>query len=818
MMVINRYKTETQQCVRQRAINRLVSLLVFVVVCASGFTASGQADPLKTLVASFDTYRQQALQEKIFLHIDRPLYVAGETMWFKTYYLDGSLHQPLDLSKIAYVEVLDSENQPVLQGKIALRKGLGNGSFELPFDLNSGNYKVRAYTNWMKNFSPAFYFEQPVTIINTFKNAGLKPVTDTAYAIQFFPEGGNLVNGIQSKVAFKVTEAGKGIACEGEVVDQDGHVLAQFQTLKFGMGTFVFQPEQGKQYTALVKMPQKRQVMQQALPTAQEQGYVLQVGDASATELKIKVTATSRQVEPVYLLGHARQIIAVAETDALRNGETVFTVNKAALPEGITHLTLFNSQKQPVCERLYFKRPATKLEIAAQTAKSFYGTREKVSLELQTTTSGTGAATAANLSLAVYRLDQLPSAATTPADIRTYLWLSSDLKGTIEQPAFYFAETGPAANEALDNLMLTHGWSRFRWEDVLTRTPAAISFAPEYDGHLITGKITHKVTDSPAPGITAYLAAPGRHVRHYSATSASDGTIQFEAKDFYGPKEIVVQSNTLQDSSYQLQILSPFSDKFSFTRLPAFAITDRLQPEIAQRHLEVQLQHAYFSEKQQMFRSPEIDSTAFYGEPDERYLLDEFTRFKQLEEVLHEFVTAVRARKRRGDYQLTVLDRPGNTIFADNPLVLLDGVPVFDMNKVMAIDPLTIQKLEVMAKKYYHGPRVYKGIMSLSTYKGDLGTFKLDPRSLLLEYEGQQLQREFYAPAYATAEVQQSRLADRRNLLHWAPNLIAGTDGKVSVEFYTADQPGTYLVVLQGINQFGVAGSKVFSFEVKQAL
>ncbi|WP_187261939.1 hypothetical protein [Pontibacter beigongshangensis] len=800
---------------------KLIRCLLFLVAfCATGSRTVGQgANPLTSIVSSFDKHRKEIMQEKLFLHIDRPSYVSGETMWLKLYNLDGTLHQPLDLSKVAYVEVLDTANQPVLQAKIALREGIGHGSFVLPLTLASGNYNVRAYTSWMKNFSPDFYFEQPVTIVNTFTNLGLKPVKDTAaFALQFFPEGGHLVSGVESKVAFKAVDqkTGKGLNCEGEVVNQEGEVVARFRTLKFGMGSFLFTPADNQTYTALVKMPLRGAMLTQALPAASAHGYAVQVEDASATDLKVTVQATSQQAEPVYLLGHARQMIAVAEAGMLAGGKASFTVKKAALADGITHFTAFNALKKPVSERLYFKRPATKLEIEAKAEKSYFNTRDKVTLELLTT-AGAGKATPANLSMAVYRLDQLPTVA-TPADISSFIWLTSDLKGTIENPAYYLTATGPEADEALDNLMLTHGWSRFRWEDVLADKTPAFAFAPEYDGHFIRGKVTHKVTDGPAPGVTAYLAAPGRHVRHYNATSSADGTIQFEVKDFFGPKEIVVQTNTLHDSSYQLQVLSPFSEQYSFTKLPAFAVSARQEQELVQRHLEVQVQQAFYEDKQHIFRTPGVDSTAFFGTPAERYLLDDYTRFKQLEEVLHEYVTAVRARKRRGDYHLTVLDRPGNTIFADNPLVLLDGVPVFDMNKAMAIDPLKLQKLEVVAEKYFHGPMVYKGIVSLSTYQGDLEGFQLDPRSLLLEYEGLQLQREFYAPAYASEPEQRSRLADQRKLLHWAPDIATGENGKATLEFSTSDQAGTYLVVLQGISKAGLAGSKIFSIEVKQPL
>src|SRR5882724_10655721 len=128
-----------------------------------------QSDGLSSLQVKFDAYRSRMLTEKLFVHTDKPAYLAGEICWLKIYCVDGSLHRPLGLSKIAYVDILDKDDRFVLQGKIALEEAEGKGSFYLPLSLNSGNYKLRAYTNWMKNSGPEYFFEQPMTIINTLK-------------------------------------------------------------------------------------------------------------------------------------------------------------------------------------------------------------------------------------------------------------------------------------------------------------------------------------------------------------------------------------------------------------------------------------------------------------------------------------------------------------------------------------------------------------------------------------------------------------------------------------------------------------------------
>src|SRR5215212_414531 len=166
----------------------------FLFILFTHFSASSQPDPIKKLEQQFAEHNRQMPQEKIFVHADKNTYLTGETIWFKLYVVDGGTHKSTGISKVAYVEIIDLENKPVLQAKIEISEGNGNGSFVLPAYLNSGNYIVRAYTNWMKNFDEDFFFHQSIRIINTSKKPDWQSLEKKeAYAIQFFPEGGNMV-------------------------------------------------------------------------------------------------------------------------------------------------------------------------------------------------------------------------------------------------------------------------------------------------------------------------------------------------------------------------------------------------------------------------------------------------------------------------------------------------------------------------------------------------------------------------------------------------------------------------------------------------
>jgi hypothetical protein len=175
----------------------------------------------------WEAYHTTTLQEKMYVHTDKSTYVAGEIIWFKLYNVDAAQHTPLQLSKVAYVDVLDASNKAVAQAKISLKEGKGSGSVLVPLSVASGSYSLRGYTNWMKNFGAGHFFEKPVAIINTLRNAQSAPADTTAYQVALFPEGGNLVNGIESNVAVKVSGPdGKGVHFTGTLSNENGDNIA----------------------------------------------------------------------------------------------------------------------------------------------------------------------------------------------------------------------------------------------------------------------------------------------------------------------------------------------------------------------------------------------------------------------------------------------------------------------------------------------------------------------------------------------------------------------------------------------------------------
>lgn len=792
---------------------KIFTCLCLLLAVSTG--ASAQEDAMVTSIKQrFGLYTDRAVQEKMYVHVDRPFYLVGETIWFKAYNLNGATHRFLDLSKVAYLEILDIENNALAQTKFSMLDGKGNGSLLIPSTIVSGKYKIRCYTNWMKNFSADQFFETAVTIVNPFVRFEPDRTVkgDVRHDVQFFPEGGHLVKGVESKVAFRAVAAdGKGIRFSGSIVNGQNDTIQKFSPSMNGIGYFMFTPKEGESYKAFVT-DSKGKSYEYPLPNVEEQGYVMHVKDSTANLIKVMVTARVASEEPVavYMLSHTRQANAIVEKKFLNKSRAVFILDKNKLGEGISHITIFNEKVKPVSERLYFKRPTAKLDIEAKLGNKFIN-REKITLDLSASVAAT-AIDMTNLSVAIYLDDSIKSP--QEQDIASYLWLTADLKGDIESPEYYFSNVSKETDQQLDNLMLTHGWRRLKWDDVFKSQPAAFEHIPEYDGHFIIGKMVNKSDGSPAKGKDAFLAALDVPARLYVAQSDQNGKLVFEVRKFVGPKEITIQTNLGVDSTHRIEIASPFSKQFSTKGLPPFYFDKTLENQLLTRAINMQTANVFLPRIYAEKKATLTDSLAFFGLPDEKYFLDDFTRFPTMEEVLREYVKGVLVRKRQKEFHFRMVDKLlPNTFYGTDPLILLDGIPIFDADKIIEFDPLKVKKIETLSSRYFLGPMTFTGIVSFSTYRSDLAGFELDPKVMVMSYEGVQAQREFYTPRYDNGRAT-SRIPDFRNLLHWAPNVTTDKNGKALVEFYASDQVGQYQVVIQGITPSGVTGSKTLAFEV----
>jgi len=758
-----------------------------------------QEGPLNKISDSLDKYGNQVFQEKVFVHTDRSVYITGENLFFKIYLVDGIKHNPVNLSKVAYLELIDFDSTSKVETRVNINSIGGDGSIYLPASLNSGKYILRVYTRWMRNFNVSYFFSKSITVINPFKPLLASSSADSSYDIQFFPEGGNLVQSIESKVGFRmVDQAGKGASFNGILINTDGDTIVHFSPLKFGIGHFVFTTEKGKDYIAHIFDNNGALLAQKTLPKVQEAGYSISLkpNDTEKLSLTVHSSGPDYNMLPVYLIVHCRGELILTDYKVIDNNKTEFILNVNDFKDGINHLTLFNNLSQPVCERLFFNKPENVLDIKVKPDKNTYPTRKKITIDIKVNN-----AEKAQLSMSVYRLDSLQPEEKN--NIQNYLLLSSDLKGSIESPWYYFSED-VQVRKAVDNLMLTHGWRKFEWEDIISNSLKDRDYIPEYRGPFIEANLLHKDTNEPLSGLDAYLSTIGKDFVLRGSKSKENGAVLFEMNNFYKNGEIILQADPSVDSILNIQFIPPFSQDYFFPEPYNFNIDISYKSLIEERSIGMQLKDIFYEDQVAFYLK---DSLPFYGVPDEQYFLDDFTRFPVMEEVIREYVRGVSVRKSKGYYKFQVNNVNAIHQFDNNPLVLVDGVPIFNMDKVLELDPLKIERIDVKTRKEFLGPLSFEGIVSFVSYDGDLmNQIQIDNKALILEYKGLQRKRVYFTPKYESENTSKSRLPDFRDLLYWNPNITIDGSEQSQISFYSSDRLGKYHILINGVSSDGTIG------------
>ncbi|WP_162817988.1 hypothetical protein U0035_01035 [Niabella yanshanensis] len=717
------------------------------------------------------------------------------------------MNRPLDFSKVVYAELLDKDNKPVQQVKIAMSNAMGTGYINLPQIIASGNFLLRAYTRWMQNSGPVSFFEKQITIINMNNLPRLANADSVANkpSLAFFPEGGHIVAGVLNNVAYKLLSYTGSMDFIGYLTDGKDTV-AKLLPNKDGLGKFTFTPAQGRSYTVHAGS-NSEQHRTFKLPPIHDKGTAIQLSDEND---KFILKGENNTADRLYhLLVHSRGHLTFGADITVNQGKFGFTFNKSELSDGVSVITLFDEKLTPVCERIIFKHPEVKLELELKTNQPTFGKRELVEVSMEAKDNGL-LNDAAALSMSVFKLDSLQSV--PKQNIYNYLWLGSELKGYIPDIDQYFSGGKNSATNDVELLLLTHGWRRFDWDKVISNNFEP-EYLPELRGHILTATVIDSMSGSPVSGAKTFISAPSFITIFKPALSDSLGRIKAEFANFYGNQSVVAKSKT---NGTTIKINNPFADVFADSFLPHLQRPVNYPNTILKQSINAQVQSVYYNDSlYQFYLPPFADSSAFFGKADFNYQLDNYTRFRTVEEVLREYVSLVNVRRRRDEVSLQVINPEQKQMLANPPLNLLDGVPVSDFSKFFEVDPLTIRSLDLVAKRYVLGSEVFDAILSWKSYDPVVAKHPVESGETKVDYEGLLLHRKFYSPIYSTLSHSEANLPDFRNLLQWQPdiNLKGGVSSKVA--FYTSDLKGRYAIIVQGISSKGLPVIKTGHFEVK---
>nr|WP_294795300.1 hypothetical protein [uncultured Mucilaginibacter sp.] len=830
------------------------TLFLFLLLNCSLFAnAQNKGGRFADIILALDSMASLNPIEKTHLHIDKPYYSVGDTIWLKAYVTDQN-NRLSDLSKIVRVELISANDSIKTSLAMPLTGGQAWGAITLEDSLfRAGDYTVRAYTAVMRNFDDEYIFSRSVTIGNALPTAGnkissssvssgnvisnekIKNVSDEI-SLSFFPEGGNLISNTASTVAFKaIGKDGLSRNVSGSIVDEHETKVADFITAHAGMGTFKLFAKAGSRYTAVLNGSENRI----SLPATQNEGYSLAASqDNENIFIKIISSAGISDSDTINLIAQANNEVLYTGKTTLKGHGLTTTIAKSRFPNGIVQLTLFNKNFTPAAERLLFVKHNDQNLQLSLTDTAADGQKPGTKRFKLLATDGAGKPVHGAFSVAVTNADKVLYDENSEISIFSNLLLTSELKGHIEQPNYYFTDT---ANEKhLDNLLLTQGWRRFIWQDVLAGKYKNPLFKPEQ------GNVSGLVTDGKKqPIATAHVNLYIRGENAIALDTVSDAQGRFAFEDVFLNKEEQFLITASDEKGKVKYVVIP--DKFD-------AITP---PKIAR------LPVIYYPGFMNFLESAGKD----YKELQDLGLLNRTGTLLDEINIAEKKLPAVKdvaikhsanlSGKGRANTVITFMDLLPcggttdlagclislgklNNIFydasknrffarqANDPLwggspmaIVVNGAPVREGYQGSMSEIASIEILKSTAHSAVYGSNGSGGAIVITTKTGDID-YKAYERELNggkdartrinLSATSYAPRREFYTPVYRVVKPQ---IADFRSTIYWKPNVVTDKNGRATIEFLTGDAPANYRMVLEGIGVNGELGRRVVNYPSK---
>jgi len=781
------------------------------------------------IISKLTSFSEKHVIEKVYLHFDKPYYAAGDTIYFKAYVTMGERHKLSNLSGVLYADLINTDNKIDQSIKLQVTDGVTWGDFALPDSLPKGNYRVRAYTKLIQNNAETIFFDQTIqvgSILNSKISESkplLTPHPDIKPDIQFFPEGGSLVTGVRSKVAIKAIGInGLGINVKGELIDSGNKQVCLFESAHLGMGCFYLVPKLGEIYKAKLTYANGLQDIVE-LPNPEASGIVLTVNNDSIPKAAVRIEANTAFYRQNRNRNYTLLIYSggVATTVTCKLDSTVITLDilKRRLHTGIATVTLFSPENEPLCERLLFVQNYDQLNLAVTADKTVYGKREKVSLRLNAKNRADSAA-AGHFSVSVTDESKVPEDENNAGNILTNLLLTSDLKGFVEQPNYYFNDTSAVAAKNLDVLTLTHGYRRFTWKQVLDTSGKSIAYQPE-KGLEIGGVLKNLFGKPINKGTVTLLPSAGGPM----LTSVSDakGIFRFNNLVFMDSTRFVLSAVNAKGKNttkitYFIEKPAPViaankqknADTIAGTAMAVYLDNEKLQRDAFKK---------YGTAKGILLKQVNIKAKKEEGQRSQTYgaefAADQVIHAK---DIVYGGPLSIRLMgllhgvylMPQGNSYIPVL---GTGLPGGRMLVLIDGLK----GNIDDIGTEDVETIEVLKppNSFVYGKEGINGVLSITTKprmtrSEDIASIGVLPIAPIGFYKA----RQFYSPKYEHPNDDLKR-PDMRSTIYWQPELVTDKNGDARFDYYNADGVGTYKVVIEGIDKDGNIGRQVYRYKVE---
>lgn len=795
-------------------------------------------------VQYFRDIQNDFIRERVYLHTDRQWYVHGDRIWFSAFVTAGPQNLPSAISSVLYVELFDPEGSLVERVPVRIESGRASGS--LTFNNTepaTGTYRIQAYTAWAKNFGEPYIHKADVAVISDEETDESSGTLNGAPDLQFFAEGGEMIAGLSQRVAFKaIGNDGLSRQVSGWVYSHDRSDMVRFASEHSGMG--VIENWVSEEPGAFAIADIDGETVRKELPAPLPNGSMLRV-DGNLADFLVTVRSNEPETQngQLLLFAHVRGEIYYASLLLMENGEGETAISKNLFPTGIVHFTLLGPGGNPVSERLSFnENDLDRIESELQLEQETYSLRDEVALDLAVS-DGESVLIPARVSLSVFD-DAYANYQQYATDIRSRLYLESEIRGYIENPGYYFSDE-PQAKLHLDYLLLAQGWRSYDMQAVLQRDNITLFSLPE-DGFSLTGTIKSGFRGRPLDNATVAFSLDDNEENLDIVTTGPDGKFMISGLGVSGAASFVLRANNEGGSDrVQIELDNQFSNLEDSVTPPADHLTEvyfnRTDADDNSGNIAIAIDS--LTERSQSARAGterfleaemfgELDEITVTGERDEIDEEEQFRRFGERPSQRLDFDEQEHLSTLPINIVLNQI--PGvnvvgnqvqiNTGFTNlggagqpSPLILVDNIET-DASYLLSLSPADVKTINVFRRSVElasFGISGTGGVISVRTRLGESGYVTNERGTLARRIQGYQQPTQFYSPRYGITVPRDIEEPDERITLHWEGDLTIPETGGTLL-FWTNDVPSRYRVVLQGITQNGVPFSATQTFDVTE--
>lgn len=677
------------------------------------------------------------------------------------------------------------------------------------------------------------------SLVTSIDNGDRKPIENTFSLksvtmpndIQFFPEGGQLITGVRTKIAFKaIAPDGLGIDVKGTVVDNNNNVVTEFSSSHLGMGQFILTPEDNKTYSVHVTYADGTKASP-AFPKVGSDGIDLSADNNDPNVLNIKIQCDDAFLKDFkdktfFILGKSGGAIYYGAKMVLRDRVYNAKIPKDKFPTGIAQLTLFTDDGEPVSERIAFIQHNDQLNLAVKSDHPDYATRQKVTLTLSAKNAQQPAE--GNFSVAVIDESKVPYNENAETTILTNLLLTSDIQGYIEQPNYYFNHPDQQAVSDLDILLLTQGYRRFSYDPILDNKMPVLTYYPE-QGIMISGSLRGS-NGIPVNHGNVHISIPDKNFSANTVTDA-DGRFRFTDLVFPDSAKVTVTARDNPRSNDLVLTLDgqPRQDFPVNYDQPDQIVNIDSVLNVYLKNSKVEYSNLHML-KEVVIKEKKIDNGPTHADypglsslspiPDH---VIKATAFEGCNNVLDCL---------KGLAQGMIFDNDHFYVYTDYasgkrvPVqIFVKGTPV-DNTYLYNLSPAEISSVEIFLRDdlgiinstYNTDGAIVINMKKLETHKisyNDLKQMIGNRYEISFYPKGYQTIRAFYLPRYVGPRANQPQQRDMRSTIYWNPNVTTDKTGTATLEFYNADGQGTYRVTVEGIDKDGNLGHEVYRYTVQ---